>query len=135
MTDTQKVTNHISKLDADFATTIEYLRQVILKIDAEIAEQIKWNNPCFNYSGEMKAFKPKEYKREIIVFNLHKNKILLVLPTGSKITKNTALLEGDYIDGRRLIKFMDLEDIKSKVDLLQKLITEWLELVEKEEKA
>jgi len=49
---------------------IEYLRQVILSIDSEIAEHIKWNSPAFFFSGEMKPFDPKEYKRDILVMNL-----------------------------------------------------------------
>lgn len=47
-----------------------------------IGEQIKWNNPCFYFTGEMPAFDPKEYKREIVVMNLFKGRIMLVLPSG-----------------------------------------------------
>lgn len=62
------------------------LREIILSTDAEISEQIKWNNPAFYYNGEMKVFNPKEHKRDIVVFNLHKNRIMLVFPSGAKVT-------------------------------------------------
>ena len=104
-----QVTAHIQKLDPAFGKAIESLRQIILSTDKQISEQIKWNNPCFYYAGEMKPFDPKEYKREIIVLNLHKNRIMLVWPSGAKLKINTGLLEGDYKDGRRLIIFKDME--------------------------
>ncbi|MES2589541.1 MAG: DUF1801 domain-containing protein [Bacteroidota bacterium] len=131
MTDSEKVNVHISKLDAEIAPTISYLRKVILETDIEIAEQIKWNNPCFYFAGEIKAYNPKEYKREIIVFNTHKNRILLVFPSGAKVNDTTGFLEGTYADGRRLVTFKDLEDVKAKEEILKDIIKKWLSLVEK----
>lgn len=129
--DPTAVTVYIQKLDPDFAKAIETLRQTILGAGKEIGEQIKWNSPSFFYTGEMKAFNAKEYKRDIVVMNLHKGNILLVFPTGATIKDNSGLLEGDYTDGRRLIRFNDLADIKSKSKALQKIIQTWLSQVEK----
>ena len=131
LTDEEQVTEHIEKLDAELQVIVETLRQIILETDGEIGERIKWNNPSFYYTGEMKPFDSKEYKREIIVFNLFKGKIMLVFPSGSKITNTFGLLEGDYKDGRRLVIFKDLEDVLSKKNALQSIIKEWLTLVEK----
>ena len=131
LTDEEQVSKHIEKLDKTLAEIVETLRQIILKTDAEIGERIKWNNPSFYYTGEIKPFDPKEYKREIIVFNLFKGKIMLVFPSGSKINNTFGLLEGDYKDGRRLIVFENLEDVLSKKNALQSIIKEWLTLVEK----
>jgi len=131
LSDSEKVTEHIQKLDVSIAETVDVIRQIILTTDKEIAEQIKWNSPSFYYSGEMKPFDPKEYKRDIIVMNLHKNNIMLVLPTGAKVRDTSGLLEGDYTDGRRLIKFKDMKDVKEKEKSLRKIIKEWLKLVDK----
>jgi len=131
LSDSEKVTEHIQKLDASIAETVDVIRQIILTTDKEIAEQIKWNSPSFYYSGEMKPFDPKEYKRDIIVMNLHKNNIMLVLPTGAKVRDTSGLLEGDYTDGRRLIKFKDMKDVKEKEKFLRKIIKDWLKLVDK----
>lgn len=128
---TIEVTNHIQKLDPTLAIIVEELRQIILSTDSEIGERIKWNNPSFFYLGEMKPFNPKEYKREIIVMNLFKNRIMLVFPSGAKVNNSSKLLEGKYADGRRLITFNDLIDVKSKAASLQEIIREWLKLVEK----
>jgi hypothetical protein len=64
----------------------------MLPIDENIAEHIKWNSPAFYYSGEMKNFDTKEYKRDILVMNLRKDKITCVLPTGMNIKQLTKIL-------------------------------------------
>jgi hypothetical protein len=130
-TDQEQVTEHISKLDPDIRKVIELIRQIILSTDKEIGERIKWNNPSFYYTGEMKPFDPKEYKREIVVLNLYKNRIMLVFPSGAKINDQTGLLEGDYKDGRRLIIFKDVDDVLSNKNALQQVILVWLSLIEK----
>ena len=131
LSDKDQVTEYIKKLDPSLSKIIEYLRKSILKIDKEIGECIKWNNPCFYYSGEMKSFNPKEYKREIIVLNLFKGRIMLVFPSGAKVDDQTGFLRGDYKDGRRLVVFNDLSDLKSKEQLLHCVVKTWLTLVEK----
>ncbi len=130
-TDREQVDQHIAKLPPHIQPVIQYLRQVMLSIDNEIAEHIKWNSPAFYYSGEIKAFDPKEYKRDILVMNLRKDKIMCVMPTGMNIKTNVDILEGDYADSRRMIYFKDLEDIQQKESKLRATIKEWLSLIEK----
>jgi hypothetical protein len=77
-----------------------------------IGERIKWNNPSFYYTGEIEEFDPKEYKREIIVFNLFKNRIMLVFPSGAKVKDKSGFLTGDFKDGWRVVVFKDLDDAK-----------------------
>ncbi|MBN8837653.1 MAG: DUF1801 domain-containing protein [Sphingobacteriia bacterium] len=125
------VTQYIADLSENIQPEVEYLRQVMLSVSEEIAEHIKWNAPAFYYSGEMKEFNPKEYKRDVLVMNLRKNTIMCVLPTGMNIKKNTELLEGNYTDGRRMIYFKDLNDIKQKEQQLIDTIKEWIDLIEK----
>jgi len=79
----------------------------------------------------MKPFDPKEYKREIIVMNLFKERIMLVFPSGAKVKDKSGLLEGDYKDDRRITIFKDIKDLKSKEKLLQSVIKKWLTLVDK----
>ena len=131
-TDSEQVTAHINKLSPEIAPVVEHIRQMVLSIDTEISERIQWNNPSFYYKGEMKPFDPKEYKREIAVFNLFKERIMLVFPSGAKINNASGLLEGDYKDGRRLIIFKNLIDVKSKEKSLRNIVKDWLKLVDKE---
>jgi len=127
----EMVTEHIQKLGKPYSDTIETIRQIILSVDKEIGEQIKWNSPSFFYKGVMKTFDPKEYKRDIVVVNFRNNKILLVFPTGAIINNKSGLLEGDYKDGRRLVNFTDLNDVKAKEKALKNVLRQWLNLVEK----
>lgn len=128
--DQQQVTAHIKKLDPQMGTIVQYLREVILATDKEIGERIKWNNPSFYFTGELKTFDPKEYKRDMIVFNLFKGRIMLVFPSGAKVKDSSGLLTGDYKDGRRIVNFKDLADIKLKEQTLQRVIKEWLKSVD-----
>lgn len=127
----EQVSAHIAKLDPVPAKTVEAIRQIILSTDKEIGEHIKWNNPAFYYTGEMKPFDPKEYKRDIAVFNLHKGRIMLVFPTGAMVNDSSGMLEGDYKDGRRLIVFKDLADVKTKEKGLRSVIKDWLQHIDK----
>ena len=129
--DAEEVTEHIKKLEPGLGIIIGVIRQIILSTDKEIGERIKWNNLSFYYTGEMKPFDPKEYKREIIVMNLFKGRIMLVFPTGAKVNDTSGLLQGDYKDGRRITVFKDMNDVRSKEMALQKVIKQWLKLVEK----
>ena len=131
LSDSEQVSEHIEKLEAPVAAIVSYLRDVILKTDKEIAEQIKWNSPSFHYTGSMKAFDPKEYKRDILVMNLHRGKLLLVMPTGERVKDVSKILEGKYTDGRRVVTIKDMDDAKGKTPELQKVLKAWLATVEK----
>lgn len=128
--DSQKVTENINSLESHNRETIEFLREIFLNSDTEIAEQIKWNSPSFYYSGEMKEFDAKEYKRDLAVINLHRGKILIVFPTGNKID-NKILKGKDYPDGRKIVEIQNLEDAKSKIEVLKEGIKNWIEQIEK----
>ncbi|MBA4849201.1 DUF1801 domain-containing protein [Emticicia sp. BO119] len=131
LSEKEQVTEHILKLEPTLAKVTETLRQIILSTDQEISERIKWNNPSFYYTGPMQEFDPKEYKRDIIVMNLFKGRIMLVFPSGAKINDKSGLLEGDFKDGRRTVVFRDLAHVFEKQGELQTIIRNWLQLVEK----
>lgn len=126
LSDKEAVEAHIKTLDAPIAEVVNAIRHSILKAHANIGERIKWNNPSFYYTGEMPPFDPKEYKREIAVFNLFKNRIMLVFPSGARIKDSSGLLEGEFKDGRKTIVFADLADFKKKELQLNEIIQQWI---------
>ncbi|MBK8603682.1 MAG: hypothetical protein IPN87_11570 [Saprospiraceae bacterium] len=84
---------YMSALDHPLKAVVELLRTIILGVDDTIAEQVKWNSPAFCYTGEMAEFDPKEYKRDIVVLNLHKkDSVLMVFPTGQE-----SMIQADYL--------------------------------------
>ena len=125
------VEEFIEQLPDPFAALIKTIRTTFLKTDKDIGEQIKWNAPCFVYTGSMKPFNPKEYKRDIAVVNVYKGYVLIVFPTGALVTDDSGLLEGKYTDGRRLARIYDMEDLRSKEKALQKVLKAWLKTVDK----
>lgn len=128
--DTQQVTEHINTLPASAAAIIEATRQIILSAHKEIAEQIKWNSPSFYYTGPMKPFDPKEYKRDIVVINLHRGNILLVFPTGAKVPDPEKLFNTTYKDGRGIINIDDMQDLENKRKGLADIVQRWISMVE-----
>ena len=129
LNDSEEVKILISNLNDDVKEIVEAIRNIILSTDAQISEQVKWNSPSFYFTGEMKVFDAKEYKRDIVVCNLHRGKILLVFPTGAKVKDE---LNGkDYPDGRKIITITNLADVETKTKALQQLIIQWLAMVDK----
>jgi len=129
--DSEQVDEHIKKLDPKVAEVVQTLRNIILSTDKEIGERIKWNNPSFYFTGDMKPFYPKEYKSEIAVFNLFKNRIMLVFPSGDIVNDKSGFLEGEYKDGRRIVIFKDLDDARAKEKSLRQVLMQWLKLKDK----
>lgn len=129
LTDEEQVATHIHKLEPALAEIVMAIRQIMMSTNSLIKERIKWNNPSFYYAGEMAPFDPKEHKSDIAVFNLFKGRIMLVLPSGARVSDTSGLLEGDYKDGRRTIVFKDMDDVKGKEVALSTVVKRWVELV------
>lgn len=127
-----KVDAYMKSLKHPLAGVAKALREIILKTDPEIGEEIKWNAPAFFYTGELPPFNPKEYKRHIVVFNFYKQGcIRLVFPRGARVKDKSGLLEGDYPDGRRLALFYDMREVESRKAILQRLVKQWLVTLDK----
>lgn len=130
--ETEKVDAYMKKLKCPLFDIVQYLREFILTIDKDLGEEIFYNAPAFFYTGKMKPFKPKEYKRYIVGFNLFKQDCLrLIFLRGASASDPTGLLEGDYKDGRRIAHFRTIEEVKSKETAMKKIIKELLKLVDK----
>jgi hypothetical protein len=111
---------------------IKYLRRFILSINKTTGEGIYWNAPTFYYTGKMKPFNPKEYKRYIVGFNFFKqDTVRLVFLRGADAKDTTGLLEGDYKDGRRIISYRGIADVKKTEAELKKIIKQLLKLLDK----
>lgn len=128
----QKVNDFLDNLNHPLLDLVQYLRTFILGIDKEIGEGIYWNGPTFYYTGKMKPFDPKEYKRYIVGFNFYKqHSIRLIFLKGADATDPTGLLEGDYKDGRRIASFKSIDDLKTKEKELKKIVKQLVKLMDK----
>ena len=127
--DPLSVTAYIEQLPTDFGLLVEAVRQCILSVSDQIGEQIKWNAPSFFFTGEMQAFDPKTYQRDMAVMHLRKGVVLLIFPTGESVKTVSSILEGNYTDGRRMVTIADMQDFKQKETELTKVIVAWLALL------
>lgn len=128
--ESEKVDAYMQEFKHPLKQVMESLREIIMKVDSEIGEEVKWNVPTFFYSGPMEPSDPKKYKRYLAVSNVFRNEfIMLVFPHGAGADDGSGFLEGEYKDGRRLIKFYSNEDVDTKRDTLEKTIKELLNLI------
>ncbi|HAB51461.1 MAG TPA: hypothetical protein DCQ26_10880 [Marinilabiliales bacterium] len=128
----QKVNEYMDSLKHPLLDLAQYLRTYILGIDKNIGEGIYWNVPTFFFTGKMKPFDSKEYKRFIVNFNFYKQDTLrIIFLRGADATDPTGLLEGDYKDGRRVSSFKSIEELKKKEKELKIIIKQLLALMDK----
>lgn len=125
-----KVDEYISTLAPLELEFVSHVRNFVPLIDPEIREQIKWNSLAFFYSGEMQEFDAKEYKRDLLVVNLHRGKFLLVFPTGAKIP-DSVLKGKNYPDGRKILTIDTLDDFKKIEPNLKAGILNWISQIDK----
>jgi len=125
--DSQQVAAYMQRLKHPLADVVAALRQIILKTDQKIGEEIKWNAPSFFYTGEMEPSDPKEYKRYLVIFNLfEKDCIRLVFWKAGSVKDKSGFLQGDYADGRRLAMFHGLEEVAAQKKSLENVLKEQL---------
>ncbi len=131
-TDQEQIQEFYINTDHPLKEVMLKLHSIIMETDPEIGEHIKWNSPAFYYTGEMAPFDPKEYKRDIVVYNVHKkDEILLIFPTGAKVVDTTGILGGKFSDTRKSVQIKSMEDLLTMENDLKKVIKQWLALVEK----
>ena len=129
---TEVVDAYMKKLKHPMKETAQMLREIILSSDKTIGEEIAWNAPSFYYTGKMKPFAPKEYKRFIVGMNFFKKDcIRLIFLRGVLANDKTGLLQGDYKDGRRLALFSSISEVKERKKDLQKILKEILKKMDK----
>jgi len=123
--DSKAVDNFMQTSTHPLTDLIAATRHLILDADARIGEEIAWNAPAFFYTGHMKPFNAKEYRRHIVVFNLFKkDAIRLVFLKGAGINDPNNLLTGNYPDGRRLIIIENIKSLQENGSAVQQIIRE-----------
>ena len=116
---TDKVDEFMESLVHPFKVEVQTLRQIILGVNKNIVEEIKWKAPSFSYRGEY-----------LVTFNLWETKrIHLVFHNPMIASVKSKLLEGDYKD-RRMAYFTDRKDIQAKKSAFEKILKDLIKLQE-----
>lgn len=112
-----KVDEFLRELNHPLTAEIEAVRSIIKGVNKDIAEEVKWKAPSFNYKGEY-----------LVTFNLWETKRIHLVFHNPKISKvKSSILEGDY-ETRRMAYFADMKDIKAKKPLLEKALKDLIKL-------
>ncbi len=128
----EEVDTFMKALKYPLADVVQYLRTFILGIDKSIGEGIFYKAPAFYYTGTMKPFNPKDYKRYIVGCNLYKQDTLrIIFLRGATVPDPAGILEGDYTDGRRIMSFGSIEDVKKKEKAMKEIIRALLKNIDK----
>jgi uncharacterized protein YdhG (YjbR/CyaY superfamily) len=114
---TDAVDEFLENLSHPLKAEVEAVRSIIKGVDKDINEEIKWRAPSFNYKGEY-----------LVTFNLWETKRIHLVFHNPKIAQvKSKLLEGDYVD-RRMAYFADMQDVKAKKPLLEKVLRDLIKL-------
>lgn len=117
---TDKVDEFLRERNHPLTAEVEAVRSIIKGVNKDINEEVKWNAPSFNFKGEY-----------LVTFNLRDTKrIHLVFHSPMISQVRSKILEGDYKD-RRMTYFTDMQDIKAKKPLLEKVLKDLIKLISK----
>jgi hypothetical protein len=119
VSDTAGVNAQMKQLDHPFKSEVEAVRKIIKSVSPDITEQWKWNAPSFSYKGYLVTFNLWEKKRVHLVFH-----------NGAILNDQENFLQGNYPD-RRMVYFENKKDIKEKQPILEKVIREWIAIMDK----
>ena len=126
------VDDFLKKLNHPLKQVAGYLRKVILNADKSIGEGIYWNAPAFFYTGKMKPFEPKEYKRYLVGFNFYKQDTLrLVFLRGADAPNPNSLLTGNFKDKRKIVSFQNIDQVKKAETDLIKIIKDLIKKIDR----
>jgi uncharacterized protein YdeI (YjbR/CyaY-like superfamily) len=114
-----KIDAFLAKKKHPLSNNIQMVRDIILSVNENIQEDIKWQAPIFMYKGNMASIQMNAKKFVSLMF--HK---------GALIGDNTGFLEGDG-EEVRVARFMDAEDIKKKAKALESVVKEWVRIQDK----
>lgn len=117
---TDKVDEFLRERNHPLTAEIEAVRSIIKGVNKDIAEEVKWKAPSFNYKGEY-----------LVTFNLWEEKRIHLVFHNPQISKvKNKLLEGDYKD-RRMAYFVDMKDVKTKKPMLEKALRDLIKLLDR----
>lgn len=124
---TLSVNDYMDQLTHPLKAVVFELRNAMKENQTELTEHIKWNSLSYFYDGVLNYENAKEYTRDALVVNTANPKYLLfIFPSGHIIEHPPKELEGEYADGRRMIKISSMEEFSAKKAPLFESISGWI---------
>lgn len=120
-----EVTEFLDGLNHSLRKEIEYLCEIILSTDYDLAEGIKWNGPNYRLNGE-----------DRITLRIHPQKqIQIIFHRGAKVKESPTqrLLGSEYNillwkeNDRAIASFQSLQEILEKKQMIREVVEKWIE--------
>lgn len=111
-----KVDEYMAKLDNPLKELWLEIRQIILDVDPQMEEDIKWGAPTFICKGNLATFNPRAKKFVNLTFH-----------TGADIPDPHSVLEGDAKEAR-VFRVVDSEELTQKRAGLEAVVRNWITL-------
>jgi hypothetical protein len=109
----------VSKLKHPLKAEMEAVIQIIREASPKMEEDVKWGGPSFDYKEPMATFNPRVTDYVAVIF--HKGELL---------NDKTGVLEPGP-KGKAYAKFRTMDDVKKNKAALQKVVKEWIKLMDK----
>jgi len=118
------VTQLINELNPPLIQAIEYLRELILSVELELVETIKWNGPNYQYKQEDRiTLRIQDIKQVQIIF--HRGAKVKVQPINHLIEDEFNLLVFKEND-RAIYSIRSYEEVVNHATSIQTLVQRWL---------
>lgn len=124
---TNEVDDFIKNLEHPLKKGVVLLREIILSVDKEITEHIKWNAPSFCHNDDDRITMNSEariLKDNFISLMFHRG-AKKKDPKGFKFADDEGLFEWLAPD-RALMKFKTIKDIEANKSVLKKVVKKWM---------
>ena len=122
----KNVEDFLASLDSDKRTQVDALRATILNAEPLLSEHIKWNAPSYVIDGVDRITFNLMNKQGVVKLVLHMGTARKEDKKGSPVMQDTSGIIEWNSDIRGTITFNSIQDVNSKLDVLQKIIKDWL---------
>ena len=108
------IDEYLAGFEHPLLDAITEVRAIFAAHSPEVTEEVKWNAPTFRYRGE--------YLMTIHVKAL--DRVMLIFHNAVTPRVTSALLEGDYADGRRMVYLRGADDVTAKLPELMGVLNQ-----------
>jgi hypothetical protein len=120
-----EVTNFLKDLNHPFHEEIELLRNIILTVDKNLSENVKWNGPNYCYNNEDRITMRIQPPKKQVQLIFHRGAKKQANPINKLISHKSKLLVWKEND-RAIMTFKSMLDIENGKAELTEIITEWI---------
>lgn len=122
------VEEFLSDLNVDKRLQVDTLRDLILDVESQLKEHIKWNAPSYVLDGEDRITFNLMNKQGVVKLILHMGSTRKENKKGEPIMQDEGGLIEWSSDIRGMITFNSINDITSSIDALKIIIKKWLSI-------